>query len=55
LQRRAWSLEAIAEQALKHGLEETFLNLLQQQRELFRRSDIVDYKPYWDKVRESFA
>jgi hypothetical protein len=30
LQRRAWSLGALAEQALKHGLEETFLNLLQQ-------------------------
>jgi hypothetical protein len=30
LQRRAWSLGALAEQALKHDLEETFLNLLQQ-------------------------
>jgi hypothetical protein len=35
LQRKAWSLGALAEQALKHGLEETSLNLLQQQRELF--------------------
>jgi hypothetical protein len=55
LQRRAWSFGALAEQALKHGLEETFLNLLQQQRELFRCSDIDDYERYWDKVRESFA
>jgi predicted aspartyl protease len=55
LQRRAWSLGALAEQALKHGLEEAFLSLLQQQRELFRCSDIDDYKCYWDKVRESFA
>jgi hypothetical protein len=28
LQRRAWSFGALAEQALKHGLEETFLNSL---------------------------
>jgi hypothetical protein len=55
LKRRAWSLGALAEQALKHGLEETFLNLLQQQRELFRCSDMDDYERYWDKVRESFA
>jgi predicted aspartyl protease len=55
LQRRAWSLGALAEQALKHGLEETFLNLLQQQRELFMCSEIDDYERYWDKVRESFA
>jgi hypothetical protein len=55
LQRRAWSLGALAEQALKHGLEKTFLNLLHQQRELFRCSDIDDYECYWDKVRESFA
>jgi hypothetical protein len=40
---------------LKHGLEATFINLLQQQRELFRCSDIDDYERYWDKVRESFA
>jgi predicted aspartyl protease len=40
---------------LKHGLEETFLNLLQQQRELFMCSEIDDYERYWDKVRESFA
>jgi hypothetical protein len=55
LQRRAWSLGALAEQALKHGLEETFLNLLQQLRELFMCSEIDDYERYWDKVRESFA
>jgi predicted aspartyl protease len=55
LQRKAWSLGALAEQALKHGLEETFLNLLQQQRELFVCSEIDDYERYWDKVRESFA
>jgi hypothetical protein len=54
LQRRAWILGTLAEQALKHGLEETFLNLLQQQRELFRCSEIDDYERYWDKVRESF-
>jgi predicted aspartyl protease len=40
---------------LKHGLEETFLNSLQQQRELFRCSEIDDYERYWNKVRESFA
>jgi hypothetical protein len=40
---------------LKHGLEETFLNLLQQQRELFVCSEIDDYERYWDKVRKSFA
>jgi hypothetical protein len=28
LQRKAWSLGALATQALKNGLEETFLNLL---------------------------
>jgi hypothetical protein len=55
LQRRAWSLGALAEQALKHGLEETFLNLLQQQRELFRCSEIDDYERNWDKVRVCFA
>jgi hypothetical protein len=55
LQRRAWSLGALAEQALKHGLEQTFLNLLQQQRELFMCLEIDDYERYWDKVRESFA
>jgi hypothetical protein len=55
LQRRAWSLGALAEQAFKHGLEKTFLNLLQQQRELFMCSEIDDYERYWDKVRESFA
>jgi hypothetical protein len=56
LQRRAWSqIGALAEQALKHGLEETFLNLMQQQRKLFRCSEIDDYERYWDKVRESFA
>jgi hypothetical protein len=30
LQRRAWCIGALAEQALKYGLEETFLNLLKQ-------------------------
>jgi hypothetical protein len=55
LQRRAWCIGAPAEQALKHGLEETFLNLLKQQGELFVCSKIDDYERYWDKVRESFA
>lgn len=55
LQRRAWSLGALAKQALRHGLEETFLNLPQQQRELFMCSERDDYERYWDKVRESFA
>ena len=55
LQRKAWSLGALAKQALKTGLEETFLNLLKQQRELFMCSEIDDYERYWDKVRESFA
>jgi hypothetical protein len=55
LQRRAWCIGALAEQALKHGLEETFLNLLKQQGELFVCSEIDDYERYWDKVRESFA
>jgi hypothetical protein len=46
-----WSTE----QALKHGMEETFLNLLKQQGELFVCSQIDDYERYWDKVREDFA
>jgi predicted aspartyl protease len=50
-----WSLGALAEQALKHGLKETFLNLLQQQRELFMCLEIDDYERYCDKVRGSFA
>jgi hypothetical protein len=52
LQRRVWSLGALAEQALKHGLEKTLLNLLQRQTELFRCSDIDDYERYWEKGRE---
>jgi hypothetical protein len=55
LQRKAWSLEALATQALKNGLEETFLNLLKQQGELLVCSEIDEYERYWDKVRESFA
>jgi predicted aspartyl protease len=55
LQRRAWCIGPLAEQALKHSLEETFLNLLKQQGELFVCSEIDDYERYWDKVRESFA
>jgi hypothetical protein len=53
--KRAWCIGALAEQALKHGLEETFINLLKQQGELFVCSEIDDYEHYWDKVRESFA
>jgi predicted aspartyl protease len=55
LQRKARSLGALATQALKNGLEETFLNLLKQQGELFVCSEIDKYERYWDKVRESFA
>jgi hypothetical protein len=54
LQRRAWCIGALAEQALKHGLE-TFLNLLKQQGELFVCSKVDEYERYWDKVRKSFA
>jgi hypothetical protein len=46
LQRRAWCIGGLAEQALKHGLEETFLNLLKQQGELFVCSEIDDYERY---------
>jgi predicted aspartyl protease len=55
LQRRAWCIGALAEQALKHGLEETFLKLLKQQGELFVCSKVDEYERYWDKVMESFA
>jgi hypothetical protein len=55
LQKKAFSLEALATQALHRGLENTFLNILKQQRELFECSTIDTNERYWDEVREKFA
>jgi predicted aspartyl protease len=55
LQKKAFSLGALATQALHRGLENTFLNILKQQRELFECSTIDTNERYWDKVREKFA
>jgi hypothetical protein len=46
LQRRAWCIGALVEQALKCGLKKTFLNLLKQQGELFVCSKVDEHERY---------
>jgi predicted aspartyl protease len=55
LQKKAFSLGALATQALSRGLEDTFLTILMQQKELFKCSEVDTNERYWDKSREKFA
>jgi predicted aspartyl protease len=55
LQKKAFSLGALATQAISRGLEDTFLTILMQQKELFKCSEVDTNERYWDKSRENFA
>jgi hypothetical protein len=55
LQRKAFSLEALAAQKLRRGLEDVFLRIVDTTRELFACSELDMNERYWDKVRENFA
>jgi hypothetical protein len=55
LQKKAFSLGALATQAVSRGLENTFLTILMQQKELFKCSEVDTNERYWDKSRENFA
>jgi hypothetical protein len=55
LQKKAFSLGALATQAISRGLEDTFLTILMQHKELFKCSEVDTNERYWDKVRERFA
>jgi tRNA U34 5-carboxymethylaminomethyl modifying enzyme MnmG/GidA len=55
LHKKAFSLGALATQALDSGMEEIFLRLFKQQEELFECHGTYTNERYWDKVRESVA
>jgi hypothetical protein len=55
LQKKAFSLGALATQALHRGLEDIFFKMLVLQGELFKCLEVDTYERYWDKVRENFA
>jgi hypothetical protein len=55
LQKKVFSLGALAAQAISRGLEDTFLTILIQQKELFKCSEVDTNERRWDKSRENFA
>jgi predicted aspartyl protease len=55
LQKKAFSLGALATQALSRGLEDTFVTILMQRKELFKCSEVDTNERYWDKSKEKFA
>jgi predicted aspartyl protease len=55
LQKKAFSLGALATQKVSCGFEDTFLTILMQQKELFKCSEVDTNARYWDKSREKFA
>jgi hypothetical protein len=55
LQKKAFSLGALATQALHRGLEDIFFKILVLQGELFECLKVDSHDRYWDKVKERFA
>jgi hypothetical protein len=55
LQKKAFSLGALATQALHRGLEDIFLKILVLQGELLECFKVDTHDRYWNKVRERFA
>jgi hypothetical protein len=55
LQKKAFSLGALATQALHRGLKDIFFKKLVLQGELFECLKVDTHDRYWDKVREVFA
>jgi hypothetical protein len=55
LLKKAFSLGAVATQAVSRGLEDTFLTILMQHKELFMYSEVDTNECYSDKSREKIA
>jgi predicted aspartyl protease len=55
LRKKAFSLGALATQALHRGLEDIFFKMLVLQGKLFECLKADTHERYWDKVRENFA
>jgi hypothetical protein len=55
LRKKAFSLGALATQALHRGLKDIFFKMLVLQGELFECLKVDTHERYWDKVRENFA
>jgi hypothetical protein len=55
LRKKAFSLGALATQALHRGLEDIFFKMLVLQGDPFECLKVETYERYWDKEKENFA